>query len=112
MIRNIRNQIENEMSPAQLLGLEQINKLIKKTQMTQRQKLRNHILNFMSENELNTYKIRLMLKHGKKPLGIGINTVNKILKDDSYEPSRFALIKLLKAIKVEYIQDCGTIFIK
>ena len=112
MIRNIRNQIENEMSPAQLRGLKQINKLIKQYEMTQRQKLRNHILNFMSENELNTYKIRMMLKHGKKPLGIGINTVNKILKDDSYEPSRFALIKLLKALKVEYIQDCGTIFIK
>lgn len=112
MIRNIRNQIENEMSPAQLRGLNQINKLIKQREMTQRQKLRNHILNYMAENELNTYKLRLMLQKGKKPLGIGINTVNKILKDDNYQPSRFALIKLLRAIKVEYIQDCGIIIIK
>ena len=111
MIRNIRNQIENEMSPAQLRGLNQINKLIKQREMTQRQKLRNHILNYMSENELNTYKLRLMLKKGKKPLGIGINTVNKILKDDNYQPSRYALVKLLKAIKVDYIQDCGIIVI-
>ena len=112
MIRNIRNQIENEMSPAQLRGLKQINKLIKERQMTQRQKLRNHILNFMAENELNTYKIRQLVAQKKNPLGIGINTVNKILKDDNFQPSRYALIKLLKAIKVDFIQDCGIIVIK
>ena len=109
IIRNINNQIENELTPAQRRGILQINKII---DMNQRQKLRYFITEYMSRYGLNTYNVR-KVERAKKgfPLGASITTVNKILKEDTFNPSTFTIKKICDTLKIKYTIDCGIICI-
>ena len=78
--------------------------------MKQRTQLRRLIKAYMKENKLNTYKVRKIVKSGKpSPLGVGINTVNKILTDNNYHPTPLIVKTLLKKMGVKYTLDCGQI---
>ena len=109
IIRDINNQIGNYLTPAQRRGILNINKII---QMNQRQKLRYFITEYMATFGLNTYNVRL-IERAKKgyPLGASITTVNKILKEDTLNPSTFAIKKICKALKISYTLDCGIVSI-
>ena len=109
MIRNINNQINNELTPAQRRGILNINKII---DMNQRTKLRYYITEYMTTFGLNTYNVR-KVERAKKgfPLGASITTVNKILKEDNFNPSTFTIKKICDALKIKYSIDCGIICI-
>lgn len=109
MIRDINNQIENELSPAQRRGILNINKII---EMNQRQKLRYFITEYMATFGLNTYNVRILERKKKGfPLGASITTINKILKDDNFQPSTFTIKKVCETLKIKYSIDCGIICI-
>lgn len=109
IIRDIKNQIENELTPAQRRGILNINKIIN---MNQRQKLRYFITEYMATFGLNTYNVRILERKKKGfPLGASITTVNKILKEDNFNPSTFTIKKICKALKIKYSIDCGIICI-
>ena len=109
IIRDINNQIENELTPAQRRGILNINKII---QMNQRQKLRYFITEYMATFGLNTYNVRLVERaKGGFPLGASITTVNKILKEDTFNPSTFTIKKICDTLKIKYTIDCGIICI-
>ena len=109
MIRDINNQIENELSPAQRRGILNINKII---DMNQRQKLRYFITEYMATFGLNTYNVRILERKKKGfPLGASITTINKILKDGNFQPSTFTMKKVCETLKIKYSIDCGIICI-
>jgi hypothetical protein len=109
IIRDINNQINNELSPAQRRGILNINKII---QMNQRQKLRHLITEYMATFGLNTYNVRILERKKKGfPLGASITTVNKILKEDTFNPSTFTIKKICDTLKISYTLDCGIICI-
>ena len=109
IIRDIKNQIENELSPAQRRGILNINKII---DMNQRQKLRYFITEYMATFGLNTYNVRILERKKKGfPLGASITTINKILKDDNFQPSTFTIKKVCETLKIKYSIDCGIICI-
>ena len=100
MIRDINNQIENELSPAQRRGILNINKII---EMNQRQKLRYFITEYMATFGLNTYNVRILERKKKGfPLGASITTINKILKDDNFQPSTFTIKKVCETLKIKF----------
>ena len=78
--------------------------------MRQRTVLRRLIKAYMKQNKLNTYLCRKIVKSGRQsPMGIGINTVNKILLDNSYHPTPLVVKTLLKKMGVKYTLDCGQV---
>ena len=67
--------------------------------------IKDRIEKYMLDNGLNTYNIRKSIKTGgKNPLGVGINTVNNLLKKDKI-PTDKILKQLLNSIGVEYITN-------
>ena len=69
-------------------------------------KIKGLIVAFMEENNLNTYNVRLMAKNKEpNPLGASINTINKIIKKDSWPKSRTTLKSILDAIGANYEVD-------
>ena len=69
------------------------------------EKIKNRIIEFMTKHSLNTYNIRKAVREGKgNPLGVGINTVNRIIKEDTL-PSSKLLKKLLDSIGTEYLTN-------
>lgn len=73
-------------------------------------KLKQRILKYRMDNDLSTYKVRLLESNGNSPFGVSLNTVYKILKGETV--SKQSIIQLCYKLDIEFLQQGKKIIIK
>ena len=73
-------------------------------------KLKQRILKYRMDNDLSTYKERLLESNGVSPFGVSLNTVYSILKDKPV--SKQSIIQLCYKLNIEFLQQGKKIIIK
>lgn len=81
-----------------------------KMKLINRTKLKQRILKYRMDNDLSTYKVRLLESNGISPFGVSLNTIYSILKDKPV--SKQSIIQICYKLDIPFLQDGKKIIIK